>query len=247
MTNVTPHFVFESLAYFIAARLYWRAQPTAPQPPPRDRFLLLGCAIFGALLGSKALHILEHLPALRAQTTPGLWFAGKSVLGGFLGGTIAVEIGKRAIGWTSATGDAWVTPIVAGLIIGRIGCQLSGVWDLTYGTPTTLPWGWDYGDGVLRHPTAAYEIVGVAMIFLVIRRRWEHEQGARYAALLLSYCALRFVIEWLKPPFGPAAADSLPVALYAGLTAIQWAAVFGIVWFSMLLRIRLTHTTVRTQ
>jgi phosphatidylglycerol---prolipoprotein diacylglyceryl transferase len=245
VTNSTPHFILESLAYFFAARLYWRAPSSTPQPPPRDRFLLLGCAIFGALIGSKALHILEHLPALRAQAALATWVAGKSVLGGFLGGTLGVELGKRAIGWTSATGDAWVTPIVVGLIVGRIGCQLSGVWDLTYGSPTTLPWAWDYGDGVPRHPVATYEILGVTLLYLLLRSRWPEREGARYAALLLGYCALRFGLEWFKPPFGAAAANSLPVALYAGLTAIQWAAILGSLWFALLLRIRLTHTVVR--
>ena len=237
------HFALESTAYFVAARVYWRTRLDSP-PPPRDRFLLLACAVFGAALGSKALHVLEHLPALRERNDLALWLGGKSVLGGFLGGTLGVEIGKRAIKWTVPTGDAWVAPIALGLVIGRLGCQLSGLWDQTYGNATTLPWGWDYGDGVPRHPVAAYEILAVAMLYFAIRSRFSGTQGARFAALLLGYCVLRFGLEILKPPFGPLAPGTLPVALYGGLTAIQWAAVAGAVWYGLLLRRRLAAGTI---
>jgi phosphatidylglycerol---prolipoprotein diacylglyceryl transferase len=234
-----PHFLLEAAAYFVAARLYWRARNRELQPPPRDRLLLLACATVGALVGSKLLHVLEHLPALRAAGDAALWLAGKSVLGGFLGGTIAVELTKRAIGWRLPTGDAWVAPIAAGLVIGRLGCQFSGTWDLTYGAPTALPWGWNYGDGVPRHPAALYEVIGVGVWFLVIRHRWTGALGARFAALLTGYCVLRFAIEWLKPPFGAAAPGALPVATYGPFTAIQWAAVAGTIWYAALWRDRL--------
>jgi len=56
-SGALTHLLFESLAYFIAARWYSRARPLSP-PPPRDRFVLLACAVFGAALGSKGLHIL---------------------------------------------------------------------------------------------------------------------------------------------------------------------------------------------
>lgn len=234
----TAHVVLEALAYFVAARVYWRTRTSSEQPASRDRFLLLASAVFGAAVGSKGLHTLEHLPALHSSGDAALWLGGKSVLGGFLGGTLAVELAKRAIGWRAATGDAWVTPICLGLLIGRLGCQLSGVWDQTYGNATVLPWAWDYGDGVPRHPVAAYEMLGVGLLFASLRQRWSDAPGARFAALMFGYCALRLVLEWLKPPFGPVAAGTLPVALFGALTAIQWAAVLGLVWFGALFRRR---------
>jgi phosphatidylglycerol---prolipoprotein diacylglyceryl transferase len=237
-TGTHWHLIFESLAYFIAARIYWRATPIGPQPPARDRFLLLGAAVFGAALGSKSLHACEHLPALLERRDLALWLGGKSVLGGFLGGTLAVEIAKRAIHWQAPTGDAWFTPIAVGLIIGRLGCQLSGLWDQTYGNPTSLPWGWNYGDGIPRHPAAAYEMLGVALLWVGLRGRWALRPGARFAALLLGYCVLRLLLEFCKPPFGPLAPGTLPVAQYGMLTAIQWAALGGIVWYGLLLRRR---------
>jgi phosphatidylglycerol---prolipoprotein diacylglyceryl transferase len=234
-----PHLVLEALAYVVAGRMYWHRAKSSPlaQSDVATRWFILGGAIFGAMIGSKLLHILEHLPALRAANELGLWLGGKSVLGGFLGGTVAVEVCKRACGLRTATGDAWVAPLAVGLSIGRLGCQLSGTWDHTYGNPTSLPWGWDYGDGTRRHPVAFYEIGWVACAF-VLAQTLRSKVGARFAAFLLLYCVGRFELEYLKPPYAAAAQGALPVSLYAGLTAIQWAACFGIVWYGALLRIR---------
>jgi prolipoprotein diacylglyceryltransferase len=233
------HTLLEALAYFCAARLYWRQARRQLQPPARvDRWLLLGCVIFGSALGSKSLHVLEHWNALHESGDLRGWFGGKSVLGGLMGGTLGAELGKKLIGWTHSTGDAWVTPLTVGLIIGRLGCQLSGIWDETYGIPTSLPWGWDYGDGIPRHPTGLYEIFAVFILWAGTRGRWGTSSGTRFAAFLLGYCLLRLSIDFLKPPFGAAAAGSLPVTLFEGLTAIQWTALVGVASYSLLLRHR---------
>lgn len=238
--SAVPHVVLEALAYFVGARVYWRHARGQPSPPAKvDRWLLLGCAVFGAAVGSKALHALEHLPVLLERGELALWLGGKSVLGGFLGGTLGVELGKRAIGWTHSTGDAWVPALVVGLCLGRLGCQLSGLWDQTYGVQTSLPWAWDYGDGVGRHPVALYEVLLVLGLWATIRTRWASRPGATFAAFMAGYCALRFGLELLKPPFGPAAEGTLPTAQLAGLTAVQWAAVAGLGWYGALLRHRL--------
>ena len=54
---------------------------------------------------------------------------------------------------------------------------------------------------------------------------------------------IRLLLEWLKPPFGPVTvaevAATLPVARYAGLTAIQWTALSGLGGYLALLRHRL--------
>ena len=224
------HQALELLAYFIGARVYFAAARRLPRPEPvLDRLLLVASAAFGAMLGSKLLHVAEHLPALRGQPLA-VWLGGKSLLGGFLGGTAAVEMAKRSIGWRASTGDAWVAAIVVGVIIGRVGCQLSGLWDQTYGNPTSLPWAWDYGDGVPRHPVAAYEIVLVALAFLGVSRM-RGQAGRRFAALMAAYCVVRLFLEFLKPPFAAEAAGTLPTSLVAGLTAIQWAAIAGLGYF----------------
>jgi phosphatidylglycerol:prolipoprotein diacylglycerol transferase len=240
-----PHFLLETGAYVIGASVYWRAAATQPLPPRRgDRLALLAGAVCGALIGSKLLHIAEHLPALWQSSDWSLWVGGKSLLGGLLGGTLGVEIVKHHVGWTRPTGDAWVPALAVGIIIGRMGCQLSGLWDLTYGIPTALPWAWDYGDGVGRHPTALYEMACVALLWAGVSRWVPRLPGASFAAFLLGYCVVRFVLEFLKPPFGGDPTATLPVALFAGLTAIQWAAVAGGGYFAFSLSRRLSPRTL---
>jgi prolipoprotein diacylglyceryltransferase len=240
LPGTLPHLVLEACAYAVGARMYWQAARAQPGVPPKDdRLALLGGAILGAFIGSKLLHIAEHLPALIALNDLQTWLAGKSIVGGLLGGTLGVELVKRRIGWRIPTGDAWVPALGAGIIIGRVGCQLAGMWDLTYGVPTSLPWAWDYGDGIGRHPTAAYEIILVAMLWFSVARWRTNAPGARFASFMMGYCALRFALEFLKPPFGPPFAATLPAALYAGLTAIQWAALLGAAYFAASLKRRL--------
>ena len=234
------HFVLETLAYLLGAKVYWVHASKGALPAKPDRILLLGCTILGALVGSKLLHVVEHFESLMAMNQALPLLAGKSVLGGFLGGTFGSELGKKVINWTQPTGDAWVPALTVGLVIGRIGCQLSGTWDQPYGIPTDLPWAWNYGDGVGRHPAALYEIILVVLAFAASGNQLlTRHPGARFAFFLLLYSLIRLLLEFLKPPFGLPATNSPPVALYSGLTAIQWAALVGVVWFGVLLKTRL--------
>jgi prolipoprotein diacylglyceryltransferase len=53
-------------------------------------------------------------------------------------------------------------PLAIGIAVGRLGCFFAGLDDFTYGTPTTLPWGHDFGDGIARHPVQLYESAAMA-------------------------------------------------------------------------------------
>ena len=206
-----------------------------PLPSALDKMQILACTIFGAAAGAILLHIAESASWIVTQPMSA-WISGKSVLGGFLGGTLGTEAGKKSVGWTRSTGDSWVPALVVGLVVGRMACQLSGTWDMTYGSPTGLSIGWDYGDGLPRYPTALIELIGVVAVWLALRRRAWNRPGQSFNAFLLGYCVLRFFIEFLKPPFGAAAPGSPPVELFAGLTAIQWTALAGTCWMAWRLR-----------
>ncbi|HLW23416.1 MAG TPA: prolipoprotein diacylglyceryl transferase family protein [Steroidobacteraceae bacterium] len=244
------HAAIDWSAYAVAGRVYLRARRAQPIARPRlDQLLLLGCTVLGAAVGAVGLHLLASASTLLAAP-PSHWIAGKSVLGGFLGGVLGTELGKRIIDWPFSTGDAWVSALVVGLCIGRVGCQLAGTWDMTYGSPTGIALGWDYGDGVPRYPTALLEILGVLAIWAMLRRRAAAAPGWRFNAFLLAYCVLRFFIEFLKPPYGAAAPGSMPIDRILGLTALQWTALAGALWMSArLARTRLRarpHTTACT-
>jgi len=135
-TGAQAHIVLEAAAYAIGARVYWANARKTPRPDSLvDRWVLLACVLFGAALGSKLLHVIEHIGYFMHGASRYEFLGGKSILGGLVGGTLGAEAGKRWVGWHASTGDAWVPALAVGLIIGRIGCQFSGLWDGTFGSP----------------------------------------------------------------------------------------------------------------
>lgn len=135
------------------------------------RWAAVAAAVAGAVLGSRLLFWLEDpIATLRNLHDPASLIAGKTIVGALIGGLITVELIKRYIGLRTSTGDLYAIPLAAGIAIGRIGCFLTGLSDNTYGTPTKLPWGVNFGDGIPRHPTQLYEIAFlVALIPLLYR------------------------------------------------------------------------------
>jgi len=227
------HFAFEWLAYCVGGALYWRLRERGAFPAAAWRQLAILCGVtMGALLGSKLLYWLNYWGALQTQP-PAVWLGGKTIVGALLGGVGGVELAKAGIGWRSSTGNSFVVPLLAGIAIGRIGCQLSGLEDLTYGTPTTLPWGFDYGDGIARHPTAAYEIAGLAGIGFALRRaRFLRAPGDRFRGFMVAYLGLRFALDFLKPPHAAPAAGALAPLNIGSLSAIQWACLAGMLYYA---------------
>ena len=92
--------------------------------------------------------------------TANMYFSGllepaRSVEGALAGGIIAVEIYKRIAGIRTRTGARFAAPLAVAIAIGRIGCFLAGLEDLTYGTPTTFPGAHDFGDRISAPSGAA--------------------------------------------------------------------------------------------
>jgi phosphatidylglycerol---prolipoprotein diacylglyceryl transferase len=134
---------------------------------------------------------------------PGL---ARSILGALAGAIASIEVFKRWHGVTGSTGLIFVPAFATTVTVGRWGCYFAGLEDKTYGTPTALPWGKDFGDGVLRHPVQLYESVtmlaflAVALILIGRRQTWFMRNG--FYALVLAYAGQRFLWEFLKP-YGP--------------------------------------------
>ena len=88
-------------------------------------------------------------------------------------------------------------------MVGRWGCFLSGLEDQTHGTPTSLPWGHDFGDGVLRHPVQLYEsfamggFLALALYLIGMRNALFMRNG--FYVMVLVYAGQRFLWEFLKP------------------------------------------------
>jgi phosphatidylglycerol---prolipoprotein diacylglyceryl transferase len=165
---------------------------------PRQSFELpyIAALVFGAGIGAYIFGTLN------------LWFSGmpgiaRSVEGALAGGIIAIELYKWLHGIQLRTGARFALPLAIGVAVGRIGCYLAGIDDFTYGTPTTLPWGHDFGDGVLRHPVQLYESLAMAAfavfyVIAVLNRNAAIITNGFYLALFY-YGLQRFIWEFLKP------------------------------------------------
>lgn len=230
MLHLNPHPALhplcEALAYFTGYRVYvYAKRRTGDVLSDGQRWQVIAAAAVGALVGSRVLGLLEQAPrmhiAWQQAFMPG---GGKTIVGGLLGGWIAVELTKRATGIRSRTGDLFAIPLCIAIAVGRIGCFLAGLADDTYGRPTTLPWAVDFGDGVPRHPTQAYEILflaGLATALYAWQRRGHLRNGQVFRVFLAAYLLWRLVIDFLKPQ-----------PLVHGLNAIQWACLAALLWLT---------------
>jgi prolipoprotein diacylglyceryltransferase len=140
--------------------------------------------------------------------TANLWLSGvpgigRSIEGAVAGGIVAIELYKRAAGIRTRTGARFALPLAVGIAVGRIGCYLAGLDDFTYGSPTALPWGHDFGDGLARHPVQLYESAAMAAfaVFYVaaVRRRDQFVIDNGFYLAVGYYGAQRFVWEFFKP------------------------------------------------
>ena len=174
--TIHPHFFFETLAYVGAFAFYLHLRRRFGDSLDLPiRWTTVAAAIAGAALGSKVLYWLEDPRAtLQNVQNPAYLVGGKTIIGALIGGLITVELTKRYIGLRISTGDLYAVPLAIGIAIGRIGCFLTGLSDNPYGTPTTLPWGVDFGDGIPRHPTQLYEIafllVLIPLLYKALKR-----------------------------------------------------------------------------
>lgn len=187
-------------------------------------------AIVGAIAGA---HLLEW-PAEHFGWAPPLeghtLFGARTVLGGMLGGWLAVEACKLWLGYRQPTGDRFALPLAIALAVGRLGCVFTGCCPGAVLSPAS-PWAQvslRLGHGA-RFPATLVEAwfhagAAVAVLFALQRGRFTH---ARLAGYLARYAVVRFGLEWARDVPRPFAGFSwyqlLCVALFvlAGGTFVR--------------------------
>ena len=223
--RVHPHLLFESLAYMIGFLGFRKLQGRFGDPVPQGiRWPVVAAAALGAALGSKVLYWLEDpwTIARNSNNFQVVW-GGKTIVGGLIGGLVLVEWTKRKLQFSGRTGDLFAVPLCIGIAVGRVGCFLTGLADETFGRPTSLPWGIDFGDGMRRHPTQLYEILFLAVLggVLLFRMRKPHVQGEIFKMFMVAYSGWRLLIDFIKPD---------PV--FFGMNSIQWACLAVLLYYS---------------
>jgi len=239
--RIHPHLLFESLAYaFGFLALLWGRRRYGDSVSDPARWSVITAAVAGGAIGSKLMYLLEDPAAtIQHMRDPFYLIGGKSIVGGLVGGLIAVELVKKYLGETRSTGDLFAIPLALAIAIGRIGCFLTGLDDKTYGLATRLPWGVDFSDGIRRHPTQLYETVFLLALIPVldwvgrrIRQRAtgtvnghsfsRFQSGDAFKLFMVGYLAFRLVCDAFKP--------YVHVAL--GLCSIQWICLLTLFYYA---------------
>src|SRR5262245_31802794 len=168
--------VLMSLAFVAAGWVMQR--DFARKHEPRDlAWEIVGFGLVGGILGARLHQAVHHWPDFVSD--PLGFVTGRSGLvwyGGVIGGVLATvwPIRRKGVDYASAL-DTGARGLTIGLLIGRVGCHLSG--DGDWGTPTSLPWGvayvngtvaWPYPPGVFVHPAALYEMIALLGIFVLL-------------------------------------------------------------------------------
>ncbi len=174
------------LAIVIGFALAWlvrRLQPPETGLVRDHRGELFAAAGAGAVAGA----FLGDLPAgwygWDGLGDDGHRLGGRTILGGLLGGWLAVEAVKRIIGLRQPTGDGFAAPLAIACAFGRVGCLEAGC--------CGPPW--------VTSAEMAFHASACAILLIMAWRGML--PGRRLAAFLTCYAALRIVLEaWRGHP-----------------------------------------------
>ena len=221
------HFIFDLLAMasgvWVSAwfrRQYALERPIGIRQAAQHHYYLM-TLLFGLMVGSVLFGTLNlHLAGQGGMA--------KSMLGGIFGAIIAAEIFKYFAGIRQSTGLYFVPGLILLIAVGRVGCFLAGLPDFTYGTPTHLSWGVDFGDGIQRHPVQLYESITMSLFLVILLVNYPRHtafwQRQGFYVFVLIYALQRFLWEFIKP---------YPSVL-GGLGLFQWVCL-GLIIYALVL------------
>lgn len=218
--DVSSYSFFVGLALIASAFVYWREARKSRQAD-ENGFYLAVAGLLGGAIGAKLLEWAINYQFVIAHFSDARTFLyGRTIVGGLIGGTIAVLLVKRKMGISQRMGNAFAPAIVLGVAIGRIGCFLAGC---CYGKPTNMGWGVNFGDGILRYPTQLFESAFMLAMFFHLQKKSKKpdvKPGQLFTELMLAYFTFRFFLEFIKAE---------PVTLF-GLTIFQIISILVIIY-----------------
>jgi len=191
---------------------------------------IIGTTGLAGLAGARLYHLLESPSEFFAHPLPLLFSTmGFAWFGAVIGGFVALVLLARHYKMSMLLMLDIASPAAAiGYGVGRIGCLISG--DGDYGTPTTLPWGMSFPNGLVPttqrvHPTPIYEfLVGLLIGYILWRIGARAVGGLRPAGEVFAYYliltgAVRFLVEIIR----------INPRSFFGLTNAQAASVASII------------------
>ena len=234
MQELTPHSILPVslvssllwLSGIVVSLAYWSRRKRLSE----TKVVIAFGGVVGALVCAKLGYVVVE--ASYWWHDPVFWIrmlAGKTILGGLLGGWLGVEVAKYVLGETRIMGDEFARIIPCGMVCGRLGCLLHGCCP---GLPLEdLPAPISDGlasFGLLVWPAPLAETLFQIVFFLscLFVRRWDFLKGQQFHVYLISYGVFRFCHEPLRATVRYA---SLPISPY-GLLALL-VAILGCVGF----------------
>ncbi len=177
-------------------------------------------AFCGGMLGAKLPFVLADWQGFLDGTA---WLDdGKTIMSGLVGGYFGVQLAEWSLGVRVKMCDSLAVPVAAAVAVGRLACFHAGC---CHGTVTSLPWGVDFGDGLLRHPTQLYEsafhLAAAVLLYQLLRRQMFRGQLIRL--YFVAYFLYRFATEFIRPE----------PELWLGLTGYQLAALVLAPFFAL--------------
>jgi phosphatidylglycerol---prolipoprotein diacylglyceryl transferase len=213
---VTSYALFMVLGVAAAVLFYCYQSRALGSSGPHSWTLILSALFFGSL-GAKLTTFIWYSGQCHPLGFIQFLYAGRSIVGGLIGGWAGVKLTKRVLGISGRYGNTLAPAAALGIAIGRLGCFLASC---CYGKPTECALGIDFGDGQRRHPTQLYEAVFALGLFLYLAHANTRRPapGVLFKRFLLAYFAFRFVIEFIRTE---------PVC-WLGLTIYQLLSLFVI-------------------
>ncbi len=201
--TILAHPLFEAAGMFLGMRYYFYLKRKSKEKLSfnTSAAVLIG-ATAGALIGSKLIGNLENPYALFENFSLRKVWSNNTIVGGLAFGLLGVEMAKKIVHHKESTGDLIVFPLIFAMIIGRIGCFLTGVYEETYGVATDSVFGMHLGDLYLRHPVALYEIAFLIVLWAGLRyiqNSKQYPSGFIFQLFMLSYFSFRFFLDFIKP------------------------------------------------
>lgn len=208
----------------VAALLVGRSLPADDGIPPGVARAVRIAALVGGVLGAYLVELPADLLGWAPPTPDGIArIGGRTVLGGILGGWLAVDVTKLRLGYAESTGDRFAAPLAVALTFGRIGCVLTGCCPgrlLDPGSPLATLSHALHGEP--RFPATWVEALfhGVAAIALVELSRRRVLPRRHFALYVACYGAVRFGLEFVRDVPRPFVGLSYYQVLAATLTAL---------------------------
>ncbi|MCK8058360.1 MULTISPECIES: prolipoprotein diacylglyceryl transferase [unclassified Fusibacter] len=185
-----------------------------------ESLIIASAALIGGTIGAKLPILIYYWGEIIRSDTPLIaMLSGRTILGGMIGGLLAVILVKRRMNLKTRFGNQLAPAVAFGMAVGRIGCFFQGC---CVGIATHSAFGIDFGDHVLRHPTQLYEVAFHLIMFLLL---WNHplrkrDGGELLSSYFIAYFLIRFLEEYIR---------EINEAFW-GLSMYQWLCLLGMIF-----------------